>query len=685
MFSTIQHSRLAQVQQLRLHIYHSSLQRKVPQLAFQFPGIQRLALSGCSALPESWLQAAAEAWPVKQLDVDTLLSVLLEHNPQLTRLDLAGNSCLPSRCLQWALRGAHPSLRMLSLQGCQQLTLGLVSLDLADTSTNDADLRALAGCLSRLQWLSIKGCRQVADEGLMALAGSPALQQGRLCHLDASGLTRTSGTAVENLLRSWVCSVLDQDARAGVLSCSRTSGRHIHAAATAAAAIHGQHKHQQLLHVALSHTAGAGTALATLSQLGRVVAIEGRMSVPLAASAAPSHSQQGFISDSVCTSVAGSGRCSNDEVAEVFAERLRLTDCKVDVAATAPAAAAATSPLSRAAAAEPAAITTNSDAVAAVRGLCGLEVAGCSMSGDVLAGLAASGVLTGLTRLDLSDMECLRLRQQRTEAVSSCDDLGCSSTIFQQLFAFTGGCMLSLTLDGCYVDCLAAAAVARGCPRLQQLSVVGCKGLCDVGLQALVQCSSHMVALAVGGAAGNWAEGIALSGLTGLTELQVIRRSNVTDAALAPLLAANSKLRSLSLIGCYCLTDQLFDLAVGCQTSSAVPAPGAAAGTAGFRASISSSGCLGVQHQLTQLVLVACDGLVGSTLSKLRGLQRLRVSFCSRISRAAVQQVTDVQKGQRGPAAAAAYRIMESRACGILTMGCTCLPGAVVLIVTCVV
>lgn len=79
----------------------------------------------CTWIPECLLLDEGLRVPlgwVCMVQVDTLLSVLLEHSPQLTRLDLAGNSCLPSRCLQWALRVAHPRLRVLSLQGCQQVS-----------------------------------------------------------------------------------------------------------------------------------------------------------------------------------------------------------------------------------------------------------------------------------------------------------------------------------------------------------------------------------------------------------------------------------------------------------------------------------------------------------------------------------------------------------------------------------
>jgi F-box/leucine-rich repeat protein 2/20 len=493
----------------------------------------------------------------------------------------------------------------------------------------------------------------VSDEGLVALAGSPALQQGKLHHLDLSGLTRTTGAAIDNLLHQWVDSTVNHDARpCRVAGRGTPAGRDIEtttAAAAAAAAMMQKQQQQrqppQLLHVALSHTAGVKNSLAVLSRLGRAVATEPLKSSNFLDASAAGYDNRGFVPDPGCPFTTGSSLpCNGDDVAEQFAHKLSLTDCEAeavqqaDAALLASAAAATTLPCARAVAPAAAPIVP---ATTAVSGLCGLELAGCNMSGNVLTGLAATGVLSGVTQLDLSDVECLRLRQQRTDASStnsSSGDLGCgSTTVFQQLFAFTGSCLLSLTLDGCNVDCLAAAAVARSCPRLQLLSVVGCKGLTDVGLQALVQCSPQLVQLAVGGAAGTWGEGQALSGLTGLTELKVIRRSNVTDAALAPVLTANSKLMCLSLIGCYCLTDQLFDLAVGRHTSSAAPAAGAAAWPVGARAG--SSHCWGVQHQLTQLVLVACDGLAGFSVSRLRGLQRLRVSFCNGISRAAVQQL----------------------------------------------
>lgn len=102
----------------------------------------------------------------------TVLAALLQQNPHLRLLDLAGNSCLPDRLLHAAALAASCSnLTSLSLCGCELVRPGrylpgafpaLLQLDISHTATADADLQALAEGLPCLERLALQGCRRVS-------------------------------------------------------------------------------------------------------------------------------------------------------------------------------------------------------------------------------------------------------------------------------------------------------------------------------------------------------------------------------------------------------------------------------------------------------------------------------------------------------------------------------------------
>lgn len=62
-------SSIPQVNSLRFKCFHPELQHRIPHLAQQFPTTQTLNLTDCSALPEPWLQQAAEVWRLRDLNV----------------------------------------------------------------------------------------------------------------------------------------------------------------------------------------------------------------------------------------------------------------------------------------------------------------------------------------------------------------------------------------------------------------------------------------------------------------------------------------------------------------------------------------------------------------------------------------------------------------------------------------
>lgn len=102
----------------------------------------------------------------------TVLSALLQQNPLLSTLDLSGNACLPDRLMHAAaLAASCSSLETLDLSGCQLLAPGayvpdwcpgLIQLDVSDTATTDADVRAVAAGLPSLRHLALAGCRRVS-------------------------------------------------------------------------------------------------------------------------------------------------------------------------------------------------------------------------------------------------------------------------------------------------------------------------------------------------------------------------------------------------------------------------------------------------------------------------------------------------------------------------------------------
>ncbi len=261
-----------------------------------------------------------------------------------------------------------------------------------------------------------------------------------------------------------------------------------------------------------------------------------------------------------------------------------------------------------------------------------LRVAGCSaISAAALTRLAGTGALAALVTLDLAQLECYRLPAgprptgRWTQAssgacalpeqeLSSHSSSGGGSELRQQqpgpmaqlLAAAAPRRLRSLALDGCFLDDATACGITRHCRHLTSLSLVGCKGLADAGLQALLGRCTGLAELSIGGQSSLWREDVALSaaGLGSLRSLSLCRR-NVKDAQLAPLLRACTRLQRLCLAACHELTDAAL-LAVAAEA-------------------------------LEQLEVSVCDGIEGSTLSRLRNLRRLRLSHVPAVSAEALR------------------------------------------------
>lgn len=110
------------------------------------------------------------------LQASTVLGVLLQQNPNLEVLSLAGNTGLPDRLFRAALLSAScSSLKTLDLSDCELIRTGelvpssfpnLLRLCISNTSAADADVRQFATQLSFLQHLDLTGCRKVSCRGI---------------------------------------------------------------------------------------------------------------------------------------------------------------------------------------------------------------------------------------------------------------------------------------------------------------------------------------------------------------------------------------------------------------------------------------------------------------------------------------------------------------------------------------
>ncbi|KAL4436631.1 hypothetical protein ABPG75_003770 [Micractinium tetrahymenae] len=301
---------------------------------------------------------------------------------------------------------------------------------------------------------------------------------------------------------------------------------------------------------------------------------------------------------------------------------------------------------------------------------------------------ASRPLLRGLEALDLSHLHCLGSKASSAAAASAAATLAA-------LLQAAGSSLRRLVLDGCFAGGTPDGGrmlplLPRCCPGLEALSLVGCTGVGNDDLAAL-NALPALRDLAVGGASLAWHEHRALTGLRGLTRLRIARRPFLTDAQLAPLLAANrGSLVQLELAGCASLTDAALlhllpaaepaaeavaapeaaaeQLAIKLDTM-AVAAPGQPSGSSRDAVQVSHSEMqqlLGQQgvHQapserdqahalpprqqqsvlhrpappaLEHLQLVCCDRFTGSSLRQLGRLRSLRLGGCPAVTEAAVQ------------------------------------------------
>lgn len=495
---------------------------------------------------------------------------------------------------------------------------------------------------------------QVSTAGVMALAAAPALLSGCLTHIDCGGLTRPSAAAMSTLTAAWALASVGQHH-----SSSSSGARAVGQAACGS---------RVLLHVGFGRMSGVtDAALRAFAQPSTPAASPaGVVGVAANSSTRPRVAAVQFVQEHVPALLQQLQGLALTEAAPEASGSVHRGQQKL-LAVVQPAL-----------------------------GLCGLHLAGCNtVSSCMLLQLGDLGALAALTSLDISDMETFRhsvhLPKQQHQGqeqqpqgcaltgstVSSGNtDTSCSSsrssscipqpdvcrTPLPELLQHTGQHLLVLCLDSCFVDDAAAAMIAaqQQLPQLQELSMVGCRGLGNTGLRALLSSLPQLRHLSIGGSASAWNEGSVLTGLpvlAALTQLKLVRRPALRDAELAPLLAAASSLHSLSLVGCYMLTDKLFELVIPSSNSAADGslegrAMGAADNASGSsvepraakecEAGNCAADCIAtvpLQQHLTQLCATACDGICGNSIARLKGLRHLRISFCASLSVAAMQQV----------------------------------------------
>lgn len=431
-------------------------------------------------------------------------------------------------------------------------------------------------CCCFCLFFTIPAHTQVSDEGIHALAAAPAVTTGSLTSLDLGALTRPSSAAFAKLTAAWV-----------------SGCRHADYHCTAAAAGSSSSSNSVQLHVGFGRTSHI-----TDEVLG---AFEDKQ----AAAAA----------------VAGAD-AQGEEQALLLQQQMQGLSLHTP------------SRQGQQQQQQPPVISLS---------LCGLHLSGCqAVSGEMLLRLGECGALSALTSLDLSDTEAFRQPlnhqqqqqqlqqqhhpQQQLQLQEEVSARASSRSLLPQLLRRTGKHLQVLHLDGCFLDDAAAVALAsasHGLTELRDLSLVGSRGVGNAGLRALLAGVPALRALSLGGSVSAWSEGHVLQDspvLGSLTQLKLLRRPVLRDVELAAVLAAASSLRSLHLVGCYMLTDGAFELATAVD------------------------GCGGVDvavplQQLTQLCLTACDGIVGSSIARLKGLRHLRASFCASLSVSALQHV----------------------------------------------
>lgn len=327
-------------------------------------------------------------------------------------------------------------------------------------------------------------------------------------------------------------------------------------------------------------------------------------------------------------------------------------------------------------------------------------------------------LLHHLRHLDVSHVQSLsRGAGSRASAGPGAAASGGDSPAAQALAALleaAGSSLRTAVLDGCFLGGGLLLRLPTCCPGLERLSLVGCSGLGDADLAALAGLQG-LRDFAVGGSSLAWHEHRALTGAVGrsgingaghavnnafwgapmlgthrpemlhlcaphrqpaglssLTRLRLARRPFLTDAQLAPLLAANrSSLQRLELAGCASLTDAaLLHLLPPAAQHGGGGEAGAqsshqAEGQGKGQADGQGSGDAGQQQPaeepeqpadnappflpppppLERLQLVCCDRMTGSSLRHLVRLRSLHLSGCPGISGVALQ----VRQGRDAP------------------------------------
>lgn len=556
-----------------------------------------------------------------------MLAQLLPLNPQLAALDLSSNPGLPDRLAHPAFMGAATALTRLSLAGCARIAPGayvalccpgMADLDLSGTATTDADAEMLASCLPALRRLLLSRCIALTNVGLSALEQAPCVQEGRLRTLGVADLPRITAGGLAGLLTAWCRgSAAAGDAggmdawQAGQWRCTCSSGGEAsgisgcgYCAPDAAGRACSGSRHTHLRSAALGAAGRPCIWLdldaSHLSALSDRVVADMALVLQLPQLHQPMRPLQ----------VQQQQQCWPQGV-DALEGMLQGMHLSTNAGSQLPV------PL-------PDASGTGGSSSDMPPPPClqfsRLLLGGCSqVHAPDLLHLADSGCLRQLRELDLSHMEALRdacgqggvCPGSSARAAAMGASSSSTSTPTPTLAALSlhlGTSLLRLQLDGCHVGAAAAAALSAPAWQLQSLSLVGCKGLDNAALLALLGgCAASLTELSLGGASALWDEATALAPLTGLRALRLSRRPLLQDGALGPVLVANPGLTQLALAGCYHVTDALLAWA---------------------------------PQGLRQLSLAVCSEMVGTSVAQhCRRLQRLRLAGCEAVTVAAVQAI----------------------------------------------
>lgn len=128
--------------------------------------------------------------------------------------------------------------------------------------------------------------------------------------------------------------------------------------------------------------------------------------------------------------------------------------------------------------------------------------------------------------LDLSHMDKLSAGHGQPDATAEIAQALCAAV------SAAGEHLRDLNMDAAQVSDDVLLALSQKCIRLESLSLIGCRPLTDVGLEAVAKGCPRLIKLAVGGPSFSWREDKGLAAFKGLKHLTISRRTRCADSSL---------------------------------------------------------------------------------------------------------------------------------------------------------